>query len=126
MLPSIIILLAFIGLSLCVYPFLIKGIDRVLSLEMQKFVYHYYIFTVAVMCLFLFISTIFGLLYSRNLVGSFGRIIYELDEIIAGRTKKTIRTRSNDYLANEILKRINYLVKNFVVFTHENKNNLEK
>ena len=60
---------------------------------------------------------------SRNIVGAFGRIMFELDEIIAGRTKKIITTRPKDQLSKDILKRVNYLVKHYVVKSNDSQRN---
>ena len=49
---------------------------------------------------------------SGKLVGAFGRIIRELDEFIDGKEIKRIKARRKDDLANELLKRINILIKN--------------
>ena len=51
---------------------------------------------------------------SLHMVGAFGRIIYELDEIIAGRSQKIITTRSKDELAKDLSKRINVLLEHYV------------
>ncbi len=47
---------------------------------------------------------------SSKLMGSFERIIKELDECLAGKRKKHIYTRDKDELAKELLKRINALI----------------
>ncbi len=63
----------------------------------------------------LWIYLIFVILWvenvSRKLVGAFGRILRELDEIIAGKEQKSIKARKDDELANELLKRINKLIE---------------
>jgi len=64
----------------------------------------------------LFIIIFFwALIVSGNLVGAFVRIIRELDDFIAGKEHKSIRARRNDDLANDLLKRINILIKNIVM-----------
>jgi len=61
----------------------------------------------------LFISiAVWVLGVSGNLVGAFQRIIRELDEFIDGKELKQIKARSKDDLANDLLKRINILIKN--------------
>ena len=47
---------------------------------------------------------------SSQLMGSFERIIKELDECLAGKRKKHIYTRDKDELARELLKRINTMI----------------
>jgi hypothetical protein len=63
----------------------------------------------------LFIITIFSVMEvfkaSHSLVGSFGRIHRELDEIIEGKSKKLITARPGDELAEDLLKRVNVLIQ---------------
>ncbi len=47
---------------------------------------------------------------SSQLVGSFERILRELDSILTGKDKRHIQTRKGDLLAEELLKRINALI----------------
>ena len=47
---------------------------------------------------------------SSLLMGSFGRIIKELDECLAGKQRKHIQARSKDELSKELIKRINALI----------------
>lgn len=62
---------------------------------------------------------------SSRLVGGFERVSRELDEFIQGsRTRMSIRARSKDDLANEILKRINILLKK--IPDSHNKTDLSK
>ena len=55
---------------------------------------------------------------SHRMVGGFGRVLHELDEVIAGRSKRTIIARPKDDLFNELLKRVNVLIEFYV----KNKN----
>jgi len=48
---------------------------------------------------------------SKNLVGAFGRILRELDEVIEGKKRTPIKARAKDDLANDLLKRINALIE---------------
>ena len=57
---------------------------------------------------------IFAFIFSHNMVGGFGRILNELDEIIDGNSKKTISSRPHDTLTKELLKRVNLLVEFYV------------
>ncbi|MCK5215985.1 MAG: hypothetical protein KAR05_11615 [Candidatus Omnitrophica bacterium] len=50
---------------------------------------------------------------SSQLVGSFERIIREMDEVIATGTKKRIKTRIDDELSTALLKRINMLIQGY-------------
>ena len=47
---------------------------------------------------------------SNALVGAFERIMRELDDILAGKGKRHLRSRKEDVLANELLKRVNFLI----------------
>lgn len=65
---------------------------------------------VLAMCLIV-IATIAGsFIISHHIVGPFGRIIKELDDVIDGRTDKKITSRPGDDLAKELLKRVNFLI----------------
>jgi len=49
---------------------------------------------------------------SRNLLGAFTRLFRELDEMIAGeREVADLKARDKDDFANELLKRVNLLIK---------------
>lgn len=49
---------------------------------------------------------------SRNLLGAFTRLFRELDEMIAGKREVAeLKARDKDDFANELLKRINILIK---------------
>ena len=47
---------------------------------------------------------------SSRLMGSFERIIREMDECLAGKSRKHIYSRDKDLLSQELLKRINALI----------------
>jgi hypothetical protein len=60
---------------------------------------------------------IFGILVLvtlQDLIGPFDRINRELDDIIAGRSKKTIGVRPRDQIAKTLLKRVNVLIESYV------------
>ena len=61
--------------------------------------------------IFMSIALVVMHLISRNLVGSFGRIIREMDDILEGKRTTAITARSYDWLAQEVLQRINALIK---------------
>jgi len=64
--------------------------------------------------LWLFFATVILWVYfiSSNLVGAFERVLRELDSNIEKKEKKHIYARKDDYLANDLLKRINTLIDN--------------
>lgn len=72
------------------------------------------------MCLIFVLTLIGAYIVSHNMIGAYGRILRELDEIIAGRSTKTISSRPNDTLTKELLKRINVLIKSYVAHQHKN------
>jgi hypothetical protein len=82
--------------------------------NMEKFIYQFPWVIAVLMALILLPSMIGAYVVSLNMVGAFGRIISELDEIIAGRSQKTINSRPEDSLMNDLLKRINVLIPYFV------------
>jgi|GEM_PF-1715547 len=61
-----------------------------------------------------FIFSMLVLAVSQDVVGPFDRINRELDDIIAGRSKRTIVVRPRDKLAQELLKRVNVLIESYV------------
>ena len=61
--------------------------------------------------IFMAICLIGTYLISRNLVGSFGRIIREMDEVLAGERAAPITARKYDWLAQEVLKRVNAFIE---------------
>jgi hypothetical protein len=60
----------------------------------------------------IFVALVFKV--SHNLLGAFGRIIRELDDVIEGRSKKEIYARPGEELSGDILKRVNVLIKAYV------------
>jgi len=66
------------------------------------------------MTLFFLMSLIGAYIISHKMVGAFGRIIRELDEIIDGRSQRMITCRSGDTLTKALLERVNVLIKSYV------------
>lgn len=75
---------------------------------------------VFLMCSFFILSLFVAFIISNNMVGAFGRIIRELDDVLAGRSQKTISSRTKDTLSKDLLKRINKLIEYYV--EHQKKN----
>ena len=69
-------------------------------------------FSSGITCFFLFVILLLSFLISKNLVGAFDRILKELDEVIDGKDRNKIGVRVRDDLANELLSRVNVLIKN--------------
>jgi len=91
-------------------------LDAILNRSQVEGVHHInqwvvYTFIIILALLIFFISL--TLRIAGNLVGAFERIINELDLVIEKNQKKKITARTNDDLANELLKRINILIDNY-------------
>ena len=65
---------------------------------------------VSTIWIFFMIVYVWAQLVSSKLVGAFERVIKDLDNVLMGNLKKPIRARDNDYLANELLARINKFI----------------
>ena len=116
--PSILMFLLFICIVFIANPGISDALLRTSFLDMERLIYQIPWLIVFVMSLILLLSMVGAYVISLNMVGAFGRIICELDKIIAGRSQKTITSRSDDTLTKDLLKRINVLVEYYV----ENKN----
>jgi hypothetical protein len=113
-LPSTLMFLLFIGIVFIVNPDISDAVLHTSFLGMEKFILRFPWLIVFLMCLILWLSMIGAYVTSLNMVGAFRRIIYELDEIIAGRSQKDINSRPDDDLSKELLKRINVLIEHYV------------
>ena len=112
--PCLLLFLCFSG----IVTLMTSEMARVLfssppSALVQQF-YQWNSLIVSALCIIFILALIFSFILSRNLVGAFGRMIKELDEIIAGRSKKLITARPRDELANALLQRINVLIQNYI------------
>ena len=58
-----------------------------------------------------FVAMVFKV--SHNLLGAFGRIIRELDDVIDGKSKNVIYARPGEELSGDLLKRVNVLIKSY-------------
>lgn len=58
----------------------------------------------------LILSLIYSFIFAQNLVNPFGRVIREMDEVLASGNKRVITARPHDELANELLQRINAFI----------------
>jgi len=56
------------------------------------------------------LGVVLAYVITNRLLGPFERILRELDEVVAGRSKGPIGARKCDLLANEILERVNVLI----------------
>ena len=116
--PSTFIFLLFICLIFIINPGISDAAFHTSFACMERFITRFPWVIALLMGLVLFLSLIGAYVVSHNIVGAFGRVNRELDEIIAGRSQKLISSRPEDGLMKELLKRVNVLVSYYV----ENKN----
>jgi hypothetical protein len=116
--PSTVIFLLFICLIFIINPGISDAAFHTSFVYMEKFISRFPWVIALLMGLVLFLSLIGAYVVSRNIVGAFGRVNRELDEIIAGRSQQFINSRPEDGLMKDLLKRVNVLVSYYV----ENKN----
>ena len=113
-LPSAFIFLAFMGIVFVGNPIVAKAIYHSSYPQMIKMVLVFTGALVFCICLIVLLSMMMSFVISHHIVGPFGRIIKELDDVLAGKASKLITSRPGDDLAAEILKRINILVEFYV------------
>lgn len=119
-LPSILTFLSFACVIFIADPFISKAIFSNSLMFIENLVHRYCLLIVVLMCVFLILSLMGAYVVSNHMIGAFGRIVSELDEIIAGRSQKTITGRPEDDLTNDLLKRVNVLIKFYVKNRNEN------
>lgn len=113
-LPSILMFLLFIGIVLIANPSISEALLHTSFKNMEKLIHHTPWLIFFAMSLILLVSMVAAFVISLNMVGSFGRILGELDKIIQDRSQKSITSREEDDLAKELLKRINVLIEHYV------------
>lgn len=113
--PSAFIFLAFMAIVFIGNPIITKAVFHTSISSITNLVY---IFTGAIiflLCLIILLAIMMAFVISHHLVGPFGRIVKELDDVIDGKSKRmTITSRPGDDLAADLLKRINILVEFYV------------
>ncbi len=77
-----------------------------------KFVSEWAFALLSMVLLYLGCGFLWAYAVSNNVVGPFDRIIHELDKVIDEGARHPITVRQRDELAQELLKRVNVLVKN--------------
>ncbi len=77
-----------------------------------KFVSEWAFALLSIVLLYLGCGFLWAYAVSNDVVGPFDRIIHELDEVIDGGARHPITVSERDELAQELLKRVNVLVKN--------------
>lgn len=119
--PSLLIFLAFIALVFIGNPMVTKAIFHSSIPSMTNLIYMFTAAIVFILCLILVLSIMLSFVISHHIVGPFGRIIKELDDIVEGKSKRLITSRPGDDLAEDLLKRVNVLVKFYM--EHKSSNN---
>ena len=119
-LPSALIFLSFISIVFIGNPAFSLAVFHTSFLHSETSINQFSEIIVFLMCVFFLLSLLAAFIISHNMIGAFGRIIRELDEIIAGHSQRAISSRPNDTLTKDLLKRINVLVEYYI--KHENKN----
>lgn len=113
--PSAFIFLAFIAIVFIGNPIITKAVFHTSIASVTNLVY---IFTGAIiflLCLIILLAIMLSFVISHHLVGPFGRIIKEMDDVIEGKSQRMLITsRPGDELAADLLKRINILVEFYV------------
>ena len=115
--PGALIFMAFICIVFIGAPNFSKAIFHTSFWNLENSVNQISGLLVLLMCLIFLFSMIQAFIISHKMLGAYERIIRELDEIISGRSQKTIKGRPYDTLTNDLLKHINVLVE----FYRDNK-----
>jgi hypothetical protein len=113
-LPPALIFLGFICIIFLINPYTMNAVFHCPESVWSKIAFPISIGIITFLCLMLVLCFMWLFIVLHNLIGAFDRIMKELDDIIAGRSKKTIVARPKDELANDLLKRINTLIKFYV------------
>ncbi len=112
--PSLLIFMSFVCIVCIGDPIISRAAIHTSFSGMERLINQFSALIILLMCLVLLLSLIMSFVISHNMVGGFERIIRELDDIIAGRSKKSIASRSSDDLIEDLLKRVNVLVEYYV------------
>ena len=75
-----------------------------------QFIYQWTTVILSLLCGILVLILVWAFLVSRNLVGAFGRITRELDQMLEKGERWKLKSRKNDHLVNDILRRVNALI----------------
>ena len=119
-LPSALIFLGFVGIVFIGNPALTMAVFHTSFFNSPNSINQFSELIVILMCSFLLLSIYAAFIISHNMIGAFGRVIKELDAIIAGHSQRAISSRPNDTLTKDLLKRVNFLVEYYL--QHEKRN----
>ena len=79
-----------------------------LTVNDLKFFLPWLLLTVSLIIVFLIFWTYY---ISNRMVGPYGRVLKDLDDVVAGKSKKEIKARKGDEMFEELLKRVNTLIR---------------
>ncbi len=113
-LPSLLIFIVFSAIFFLMASATITAISQQSPSVLESWIHQWFGVVVGVLCVIFVSSLVYAFAFAHHLVGAFGRIITELDEIIAGRSQRPIKARPDDELANELLKRVNVLIQSYI------------
>jgi len=112
--PSALIFLSFISIIFISNPAITKALFHISFYDNAKLVSKFSGLIIFLLCFMFMLSIIAAFFVSHNMIGAFGRIIREMDDVIAGRSQKMISSRPNDTMTKELLKRVNLLIESYV------------
>ena len=120
--PSACIFIAFMLIVFIGNPIISKAVFSKSLPTVANLIYTFTGAIVFILCLIILSAIMIAFVISHHLVGAFGRIIRDLDDIIEGRSKRNITYRPGDDLAADLLKRVNVLVEFYVKHKTNNTN----
>jgi len=120
--PSVFISLVFISIVFICNPIVSELVLHTTYPALERLVNQFSGLIVFLTCSVFFYSLVLAFRISNQMVGAFGRINRELDDIIAGKSNKAITCRPNDQMTKELLKRVNVLVEHYLKDKYDNTN----
>jgi len=119
--PSVLIFLSFIAIVFIGNPIVSNAVLHTSFFNVQNLINHFSVLIIFLICFYFISCMVLTFIISDRMVGAFDRIVRELDEVIAGRSQKLIKSRPEDTLSKDLIKRINVLIESYV--KQGNKNN---
>ena len=107
--PAIIVYIFVAALICIMHRDMINVLIYGSSATTAQFIHQWTAVILSVLCGVLVLILVWAFLVSRNLVGAFGRIIRELDNMIEKGERWELKARGKDELVNDILERVNAL-----------------
>ena len=119
-LPSALIFLAFSFIVFLGNPAVIRAVFHTSFSTPETSINLFSEAIVFLMCFFFLLSLYAAFIISHNMIGAFGRIIREMDEVISGHSERIISSRPDDTLTKDLLKRINVLIEHYIKYEKKN------